>query len=362
MKAKFILNQAEFSADLLKKTYSTEENVLVSPLSVMLALCMVATGAKYKTRNEMKKVLSHGKSLSGHWNDLSEYVRSLPSSDGCKFHFADSLWFPETTEVLEKFRTSCKNLFDAEAVTLPFDAEAVKKINSWVSEHTFEMIDSVIDSVSPEALMYVINALAFDAEWERIYRESEVDDVEFKNVDNSSSTVKGMYSEEAGYIETEDCIGFLKPYKGQNYSFAALLPKDGDLTGFVNKMDGIRLFTTLALAQNEECDAMLPKFKVEYSKMLNSVLRALGIETAFGSEADFSGITKQPMSIGEVIHKTYMEVDERGTKAGAVTAIMMKMMSMPMPKPQVYLDRPFVYAIVDNRTKLPIFLGTVVKM
>lgn len=362
MTADFILNQADFSAELLKKTYSEEENVLVSPLSVMLALSMTAVGAMRETRDEMKNVLAGGKSLTEHFACLAEYVKTLPASEACRFHFADSLWFPEDAGVLNSFTDQLKALFDAEAVMLSFDGEAVKRINDWVREHTSGMIDSVIDSVSPEALMYVINALAFEAEWERIYREDEVTDAEFTNVDNSSASIKGMYSEESRYIENEDCIGFLKPYKGLNYSFAALLPKDGDLNGLVTKMDGKRLFTTLAMAQEESCDCMIPKFRVEYAKLLNDALRAMGMEKAFTHEADFSQITARPMNIGDVIHKTFLETDERGTKAGAVTAVMMKMMSLPMPKPQVYLDRPFMYAIVDERSKLPVFIGTVVKL
>lgn len=362
MNAEFILNHAEFSAQLLKKAYTEDENVLISPLSVMLALSMTAVGSMRETRKEMKNVLAGGGSLTEHCKCLAEYVKTLPVSETCCFHFADSLWFPEEAQILRRFTDRLKNEFDAETVMLPFDAEAVKRINTWVAEHTNGMIDSIIDSVSPEALMYVINALAFEAEWERIYHEDEVSEVEFTNVDNSSANVKGMFCEEKRYIENEDCIGFMKPYSGLNYSFAALLPKDGDLNGLVAKMDGKRLFTTLAMAQDEPCDCMIPKFKIEYAKKLNDVLQAMGMEKAFTREADFSHISSRPMNIGDVIHKTYLEMDERGTKAGAVTAVMLKLMSLPRPKPQVYLNRPFMYAIVDDRTKLPVFLGTVTKL
>ncbi len=160
--------------------------------------------------------------------------------------------------------------------------------------------------------------------------------------------------------------GFVKNYAGGKYSFAALLPNEGvSIDDYVASLTGEGLVTTLKNAQDAGVQAQLPKFTYEYKIKMNDALAALGMPTAFTSGADFTKMSNLPagkLVIGEVVHKTYIEVTEIGTRAGAVTEVGMELTSMPMFDRIITLDRPFVYVIVDNATNLPIFIGTVLSV
>ena len=348
----------QLAVSLLKECFEKKENELVSPLSVMIALAMTANGAEGTTKEAFEKFFGGEMSRDELNEMLSGYLKSLPSDEKCRFQFADSIWLKDSLDIKDQFKVENQNAYDAEVKQAAFNEDTKLAINSWVNEKTEGMIKEIIDSVSPEAIMYLINALVFDAEWLRIYSEDQIHDTEFTNADGSKVTVSGMYSKEHRYFETEDCTGFLKPYAGNRYSFMAMLPKDGtDIQAFVQKLDAAKLIVMIASAADRNCNVMIPKFITEYSKLLNDVLGRLGLSEAFSAKADFSGISDEPVCIGEVIHKTYMETDERGTKAGAVTAVMMKMTALPEECPEVYLNRPFVYAVVDNETAVPLFIG-----
>ncbi len=339
------------------------DNVLVSPLSVALALGMVLSGAEGETKQELLGLLSPGIDAETFETALTEYVKALPSEEKCKFHFADSVWVNKEMNLKKRYQKRTEKLYNAEVERLFFDAEAVEKINAWVRKATDDMIDGIIGSIAPEAAMYLINALAFDAEWAEIYKDGDVDPCEFTAENGEIRNVNGMYSTERIYLENEACKGFIKPYQGNRFGFVALLPKEGtDLHSFVKGLTEDAFLDLIRTARPTLLDAMIPKFSNDWSKILNEPLGALGLVRAFGPEADFSEMSKDPVCIGEVIHKTHIEVDERGTKAGAVTAIMMKTMGMPVERENVILDRPFAYMIADLTTGVPMFAGTVLDL
>ncbi|MBQ1377065.1 MAG: serpin family protein [Lachnospiraceae bacterium] len=349
---------ASFGPETFKTCFSKDENVLISPLSLTLALAMVLNGAEGETQEEMLKVISGGLSEDEFNTFLSEYVKGLPSDEKAKFHFADSLWMNEDLKVKKRFIKNCEDFYNAEVKKVFFDENAVREINAWVSEHTDGMIDQVIESAAPEAIMYLINALAFDAEWERLYTVDDVREGEFTDIYGEKAPVTYLNSEENYYIENEKCTGFVKLYKGNRFAFLALLPAEtADLEAFIRSLTGETLLLLLASAKNTPCICSLPKFKEDWSAIMNDVFRAIGLEKTFSDQAELSGIVKKMTSLGDVIHKTHIEVDERGTKAGAVTAIMLKALGLPVEKPEVRLDRPFVYAIVDKDTGVPMFIG-----
>ena len=169
-----------------------------------------------------------------------------------------------------------------------------------------------------------------------------------------------MYSNEYAYLDNGFCTGFIKDYAGGDYALMALLPKEGvKVSEFAKQLTGEALMVLFSSAAQLECEAMLPKFPCDFGKTLNKDLEELGIKLAFSPKAQFGRISPLPVNIGEVIHKTFIEVNERGTRAGAVTSVMMKMAAMPIPRPKVYLDRPFVYAIVSKKQLVPLFIGCV---
>lgn len=222
------------------------------------------------------------------------------------------------------------------------------------------MIDKILDNIPDEAIMYLINAVSFDAEWENIYKENDISDGKFTNSEDKLMNVTMMHSTESIYLESDGCKGFIKQYKGGKYSFAALLP-DNDISSFISSLSGEKLGRILSSTESCNVETKLPKFGYEYSSNLNDALSSLGMPTAFDEiNADFSGIGKSTVgniSIGKVIHKTKIEVNEKGTKAGAAALVEMVDSACVVNEKQVILNRPFMYMILDNETMLPLFAG-----
>ena len=352
-----------FTAELLKKCFDGKSNTLISPLSVSTALTMTANGANGQTKDEMEKVLGNGISLDELNKYLSSFGGSMTSGEGFKLKNANSIWFrdEENRLTVEKdFLQKNADYFGAAIYKRAFDNATCKEINNWVSDNTDGMIDNILDSIPDEAIMYLVNAVSFDAEWDIIYRQNDIADGKFTNSEDKLMNVTMMCSDESIYLEDEDCKGFMKQYKDGKYSFAAILP-NGDIKSFITSLSGEKLCKILGSAEDCIVEVKLPKFGYEYSSKLNDALSALGMPTAFDSDnADFSGIGKSTMgniSIGKVIHKTKIEVNEKGTKAGAAALVEMVDEGCVIAEKQVILNRPFMYMILDNETMLPLFAG-----
>lgn len=351
------------TAKLLSHTVDGTKNNLISPMSILLALSMTENGALGDTLAEFEAFA--GMDIGTLNKYLSGYLASIPEkSDGFELESANSIWLRNGLDVKDAFLRANETYYGSQVYKSGFNDETVGLINAWVSEHTHKMIDKIIDSLSPESRMVLINAIAFESEWAKIYENSDVDDHIFNNFDGSESQIKLMRSNENMYIETDDSIGFVKNYKGGRFAFAALMPnEDVDFAEFVSTLDPETVSALVGTPEYIEVRAGLPEFKHECSYSLNEPLKKLGLENAFENTADFSGISEtEPLKIGEVLHKTFIEVDKKGTKAAAVTAIIIECTSaMPVEREykEVILDRPFVYAIIDRDANIPLFIGTV---
>lgn len=362
----FVAAMSEFYLDLFQKSMDDNKNSLVSPLSVMLALTMTANGAARETLTQMEAVLGRGISLDELNRYLLTYANNLPADQKYRINIANSIWFRDDENRLhveEEFLQQNADYFKAQAYKSPFDDQTLKDINNWVDEKTEGMIDKILDEIREDAVMYLINAIVFEAEWENIYRTHQIEPGQFRGEDGKTYDVEFMNSEESIYLESEFATGFIKPYAGNQYSFVALLPHQGmSVRDLVTSLSGERFLHLLQSASLEDVQATLPKFTYEYEVVMNDALKAMGLPDAFSPlAADFSKLgqsSRGNIFIGEVLHKTFIVVDEKGTKAGAVTKVEMRDESYRETK-IVRLDRPFVYAIMDNATNLPIFIGTV---
>ena len=355
-----VKTQFEFGAEILKQSFKND-NVLISPLSIKLALAMVFNGADNETKSQMASVL--GLSPEELNVELYKYVSTL-KNDKTTLHIANSLWLKNDNNfiVKDEFLQTNVNYYNAGVFKENFDSKTAKKINGWVKENTKGMIDEIIDAIDPETVMYLINALAFEAEWLDVYEKSEVDDGTFTALSQEKQKVKMMSSTENTYIENDDMTGFIKHYKGNGFAFVAMLPKD-DIESFISSLDGEKIQDFLENKRTNTVYCKMPKFKYDYDIKLNDILISMGMPDAFDIEkADFSGISQKPQYIGQVLHKTHITVDELGTKAGAVTAIANCGSAMPTDPKKVVLDRPFAYMIIDTTTNLPIFMGTVTEI
>ena len=359
----------DFALRLFKAGNEDGENTLISPLSVLAALSMTANGAKGETLAEMEAVLGMPVNrLNGY---MHSYMNSLPSGEKYKLSLANSIWFTDDSRftVNEDFLQTNADYFGADIYKSPFDNSTLKDINLWVEQKTDGMIPEILDEIPEAAVMYLINALAFEAEWTEIYTKDSVSTNTFTAADGTSQQVEFMCSTESGYFEDENATGFIKYYKDRKYAFVALLPDEGiTVTEYVSSLDGASLASMLADPINSKVKVSIPKFETEYDTEMSEILFEMGMKKAFnGFEADFSALgtsTAGNIFISRVLHKTFISVGEKGTKAGAATAVEMQDECAPEfeETKKVYLDRPFVYMLIDCETNIPFFMGTLMSI
>ena len=354
----------DFAVRLFKASEESGKNTLISPLSVLCALAMTANGAKEETLAQMESVLGMTKDELNIY--LYSYMKKLPSGEKYKLSLANSIWFTndESFTVNRDFLQTTADYYGADIYKSPFDQKTCKEINKWVEDNTDGMIPEILDEINPEAVMYLVNALAFDAEWAKIYRESSVKYGKFTKEDGSEQNVELMYNTENVYLEDDNASGFMKYYKDGKYAFVALLPNEGvSVSEYISSLDGKSLSEMLANAQIATVRTCVPKFETEYDVNMAEILAKMGMPDAFDSDkADFTGLGTSSVGniyISRVIHKTFISVDEKGTKAGATTAVeMMPESAPPTDIKKVYLNRPFVYMLVDCENNIPFFIGT----
>lgn len=381
----------DFGLRLLKSTYSND-NVLVSPLSVLYALGMTTNGAGGNTETEFLSALgfsdihSLNGTMLGYTSIKDSYIED--SEKPVDFHLANSIWFTndEKLTVKDEFLATNEAYYKAGIFKTVFDEKGRVTINNWISENTHDMINDMIKEMPEEAIMYLVNALAFEAEWWDPYFDEQVHDGTFYG-HSGEEDAEFMTSTEYGYIEDDSATGFIKYYRGGNYAFAAILPNEDVsmsyyLTGsdagdshhphaetysdnLANGITGEHLQELLnGIDLNQEVIATMPKFKSESALSLVEAFKSMGVHDAFDvGNADFSNLGEyegKNILIGDILHNTFIEVDQKGTKAGAATVVEMvaesAMIDQEPPK-EVRLDRPFIYMIVDMNQRVPIFMG-----
>ncbi len=358
----FRASQLSFALGLLQDRIQKDEgNLLLSPLSVMVALAMTANGASGKTLSEMEAVLGGGIPIDELNAYLKGWLGSLPSSSKARFAFADSLWIRAGVEgaVEPDFLQTNADYYGADAYVSPFDDSGVREINAWVNRKTDEMIPELIDSIQANVVMILLNAIAFDALWAEQYDEDHISTFDFCDASGKTSSVSMLCSSEKVYLEDDLATGFLKAYQDPRYAFVALLPKEGtSLEDYVAALTPERFSSLLAGRENTSVSARLPQFSYDYTASLVDTLSAMGMPDAFGGDYDFSRMMPD-VWIDEVLHKTFIEVTPAGTRAAAVTAVMMRNKAVHVDEKEVILDRPFLYMIIDTGNDLPLFIGTV---
>jgi len=360
----------DFAVRLFRSSFESGKNVLISPLSVLTALSMTANGADGNTLTQMEATLGMSVQELNGW--ISTYIDSLPTEEKYKLSLANSIWFTDedTFTVNDDFLQTNADYYGAGIYRAPFDKSTCRDINNWVSDNTDGMIKNILDEIPESAVMYLVNALAFDAEWQTIYNTKQIRDNVFTTEDGVSCEAEMMYSEENRYLEDDSATGFIKYYNDRKYAFVALLPNDGvTVAEYVASLDGEKLFEILDGAEITPVETAIPKFETEYDVEMSDVLKQMGMTDAFDyATADFSKLgysVEGNIKINRVLHKTYINVDEKGTKAGAATVVEMdgKSALMPDNEPKkVYLDRPFVYMLIDCENNIPFFIGTVMNI
>ena len=352
---------ADFALRLFRAANESEKNTLISPLSVLSALAMTANGAEGETLEQMERTLGLRRELLNAY--FLAYMKALSGDDALKL--ANSIWFTADPRfaVNRSFLQTNADFYGADVFQAPFDGETLEALNNWVKEKTDGMIPQILEELSPDAVMYLVNALAFESKWLSPYEQFSVLPGDFTCADGTKKTVDFMHGEEHQYLEDDKAVGFIKPFENGKYAFVALLPKDGvSPEDYLASLDGAALQALLSGATQDTVFTSLPKFETAYSTELSGVLKGMGMELPFDAAgADFSGLGTAGgnIYISRVLHKTFISVNEAGTRAGAATVVEMTEGAMLVEDPkEVYLDHPFVYMLIDTETNLPFFIGT----
>ena len=352
---------ADFSIRLLRASMEEGKNTLISPISVLAALSMTANGAEGETLTQMETVLGQKRdSLNAwYWYDTDR--------SGDNLHLANAVFIRDDGEVTvkEAFLQAIEKWYESGIYMTSFNESTLREINHFVEDNTNGMVKNILDKIPDDAVMYLVNALVFEARWKMPYNEYQVSEQVFTTEDGREQPVELMYAEEYdAYVEGDLFTGFLKDYEGGRYTFVTLLPKEGvsvqevadslseaDLADKINSRWGGTVLTAM------------PKFQTEFQVEMGDVLQFMGMTDAFDPyKADFSGLATYNggnIFIDRVIHKTFIAVGEQGTRAGAATVVQAATESaMPEEIKEVILNRPFLYMIWDTQTNTPLFMGT----
>ena len=362
---------ADFGVRLFKTSIEEGANTLISPLSVLYALAMTANGADGETLAQMEQVL--GMDVDNMNSYMLAYLDLLPETKDYKMSLANSIWFKDDPDFIveQSFLQTNADYYGAGAYKAAFDEGTRNDINNWVKEHTDGMIPEIIDEIPDEAIMYLVNALAFDAKWADEYEEHQIREGSFTMEDGTRQDVDMMHSEEYTYLEDDLATGFIKYYKDRKYAFVAMLPNEGvSVSQYVDSLTGEHLRELLNNPQDVTVFASIPKFETEYDIEMSEVLQEMGMTDAFDWRvADFSrlgtyNVDGMNICINRVLHKTFISVTEQGTRAGAATAVEMVAEGAAeiIEYKEVVLDRPFVYMLIDCETNLPFFIGTMMNV
>ncbi len=364
----FVSGVSDFSAEFFKQVMTENQgnNVLISPESVLMCMGMVANGAEGETLDELTQTLVGGSLDTLNKGCMDWYKRQNELDAPFTIKNANSAWLKEGLNVKQDYLNTVSDVFGAVTVTAPFDDSTVNDINIWCSNKTDGMIPDLLDRLPDSAKMVLINAICFEGEWQEQYENYQCKRENFTSFDGSVSEVTMLNSVETQYVEDGSATGFVKPYEG-SYSFMAVLPNEGiSVFDYAASMTGetlSSLYKDRTGIYDVECK--LPEFSYDWDGQLIGTLANMGIHRAFDEDnAEFSGMTDDcQLYVNQVIHKTHIELDRNGTKAAAATAALMTEGGVMEPEPrevkQVYLDRPFIYAIIDCENGLPVFIGCV---
>ena len=347
--------------DLQKRQPDT--NIMISPLSISIALTMTYNGAVGETQRAMAGVLEIESLGIDTVNRSNAALRnSLENTDPkVEIAIANSIWSRQGVDFNPSFLDRNRELFEAEIRSLNFnDPQAPKVINRWVNTNTNGKINQIVQRIDQATLIFLINAIYFKGSWQKEFDKSATRDGIFHLSDGRQKRVKMMYRKGAyPHFRGENFEAARLPYGEGRVSMYVFLPnRDSNLNDVIEQLNAENWSNWFSQFQEttDDSEMILPRFKLEYEAKLNDTLTALGMGIAFGAGADFSGMGTQ-LFISEVRHKTIIEVNEEGTEAAAVTVVVGQESAPPIFR----VDRPFLFAIHDERTQTILFMGIVVE-
>jgi len=365
-----IESSTHFTFKIFSQLKRPEENLFFSPFSIFSALAMVYVGAHNVTKTQLADALEFNMDQDILHPTLKELMTHLLKSRGIELNIANSLWVQTGFDLLHKFTYIINRDYGGSVFNVNFKiaSEACAKINGWVSEQTRNKITEIVNktSLKEDTKLFLINAIYFKGFWMSPFKDSQTKDDFFTLISGKKVIVSMMKQKDSyEYLEEENLQAIKIPYEGHRFSMIIFLPKKTDgLIEFENTLNSTILNNYLSSFDLEKVVLSLPKFLIRTEYKLKKHLINLGIIDAFNDDADFSGITEpKKLKISEVIHKTFIEVNEKGTEAAAVTAIEMGLLGLSFQKvkpPLIFnVDHPFLFLIWDSNTKCILFMGRI---
>jgi len=343
-------------------------NVFISPTSALLALFMAYNGAEGETKEEMAEALEVSGISVEHLNQASASLvdKLEKDSESIQLSIANSLWINEKFHFKEKYAQDATSFFQAELSEIDIkDNASVDKINEWVRQSTNDKIDEIVKApLDRNMVALLINALYFKGKWKYKFDEANTEELPFKAIDSEKNIPFMVLEEELEYMENDKFQAVKLPYGNGEMSMNIFLPNgDFNLEYVMNELttDNYEAWRTEFI--ETKGTVKLPKFKIEYETVLNQALKQLGMELAFDEkEANFSNMIKEddPLWIHEVKQKTYIDVNEEGTEAAAVTSIEMRTESAVIEDTfYMEVNRPFFFTITEEETGVILFIGII---
>jgi len=356
----------------ITKSASTQ-NVFISPASAAFALAMLYNGAAGTTREELAQVLGGLGELTleeeGEAN--ARLLEALSKGDtSVQLAVANSIWYRNSFKFREDFLDRSRESFMAEVAALNFDDPGAPAIiNAWVDRSTRGKIGKMVDQIDPMDVMFLMNAVYFKGKWTHPFSKEQTANRPFHRLDGSVTELPMMgQTESFRYFATDSFQAIRLPYGSESCHMVLFLPSaNHDLAGFVATLSPDRWAVWRDQFRYQDVHLVMPRFTLEYEIPLNEPLQAMGMTSAFDLEAaDLSGLWDPPevrsfnLYVSSVRQKTFVEVNEEGTEAAAVTSVGITASSVPPPPREMIVDRPFFFAIVDRTTDLILFMGAIV--
>lgn len=347
-------------------TEDKDQNIFISPLSILLALAMTYNGAVGDTGLAMADAMEFSgmdlQELNRGFGDLM--VSILNADNDVEMSIANSIWQRMDFDAKEAFIDINKKYYSSEVKKLDFsDPGAVDTINNWISDATKEKITEMLTEIPADAVMYLINAIYFKGDWAYPFEEAATYDDDFYLAGGGTKMVPMMnIHENFDYAKGVDHAVIRLPYGQEKFAMYIVLPDEGiGIDSILDGMDGEEWGQIIGSLSDSDVVLSMPKYKMEYGvKLLNDVLTDMGMGIAFDMRADFSNIS-EGIFISRVMHKAVIEVNEKGSEAAAATVVEMAESAMPIEEiVEFKANRPFIFTISDDRTGAIIFMGKVI--
>ncbi|MCR4335067.1 MAG: serpin family protein [archaeon] len=360
----------DFAFAFYREINEDGKNVFISPWSISSALGMTQEGARGNTAIEMQQTLNLSANDSQRRSSFAYLFNFINSpNDAYTMSTANAIWANNDFQIIENFVDVVKNYYGAEARELDFaqSEQSTNTINKWVEDNTNGKIKDIIPQgvLSDMTRLVLTNAVYFKGTWQIQFNPDDTMPEEFRTPNGTvMADMMRIIKNDDGFNYTEDDLAQVLelPYKGDKLSMIILLPKNDSLSNMEASLDAQKIESYRNSLRKTELPIFIPKFKFEAKYFLNQNLSNLGMKDAFVPEiADFSGISDESLYISDVIHQSFIEVNEEGTEAAAATVVVVAATSIGPENPfEFKADHPFMFAIIDNETGLIVFLGKVV--